>query len=107
MCQYNWCEICQLDFSQWVDPFTYACKPKPENYAEMLVKAAERYEENRKRFCPIEKYWPPRKLGAEESLLRAARGTGVCPDELAFYINSDQYQTERLEEEYADYISAQ
>lgn len=93
MCKENFCVICKPDFSRPVGHFTWEIPPPPKNYNDMLRRAAVEYESNRKRHC--DKYWPPRRWGAEYSLLLASRACDVCPDDLAFYVNSDDYQNGR------------
>jgi len=102
MCNYEFCEICKPDFSQPVGHFTWVIPPPPKNYNVMIRNAAVGYERWRSRYQDIDKYWPPRKYGAEESILLAAREFGVCPNDLAFYVNNDHYRNEQLAKEDAE-----
>ena len=91
MCKYTWCKCNKSDFSELMAPFTWRIAPRPKNYQQIISWAAKEYENNLKRYYDADKYWPPKRLGREEALLRAARSTDVCPDDLARHVNSDTY----------------
>ena len=85
-----------------MQPFTYGMPDKPKNYKQMIIRAAEKHELNRRSFYLIEKFWPPKKLSSYDALMKAAHDDGVCPQDLASYINTDDYRNERLAEEDAE-----